>query len=104
MHDVDRFGLSHVIEQVLERLAHVDTLHVSLDLEVVDPLQAPGVGTPVLGGLSYRETHLAMELLSASGRVSSLDVVEVNPVLDARNETARLAVEFTSSALGKRIL
>lgn len=104
MHDIDRMGLPGVIEMTLERMdAGLDGLHVSLDLDVVDPLQAPGVGTPVLGGLSYRETHLAMELLAASGCIVSMDVVEVNPVLDSHNETARLAVEFALSALGKRI-
>jgi arginase len=82
----------------------VGGIHLSLDLDVVDPLQAPGVGTPVLGGLSFRETHLAMELLAETGRLVSMDVVEVNPILDNRNETARLAMQFTLSALGKRIL
>jgi len=105
MHDVDRLGLPRVVETVLDRMGGlVDKIHVSLDLDVVDPLQAPGVGTPVLGGLSYRETHLALELIAAAGRTASMDVVEVNPILDARNETARLAVEFILSALGKRIL
>ncbi len=104
MHDIDRMGLPAVIELVLDRMdSSLDGLHISLDLDVVDPLQAPGVGTPVLGGLSYRETHLALELIAASGRVVSMDVVEVNPVLDTHNETARLAVEFSLSALGKRI-
>lgn len=104
MHDVDRLGLPRVMEQVLETMdPSLDGLHLSLDLDVVDPLQAPGVGTPVLGGLGYRETHLAMEMLAASERLCSMDVVEVNPVLDNHNETARLAVEFVLSALGKRI-
>jgi arginase len=70
----------------------------------VDPLQAPGVGTPVLGGLSYRETHLALELLAETRQITSMDVVEVNPVLDSRNATAQLAVGFILSAMGKRIL
>ncbi len=104
MHDVDRMGLGSVIALALDRIdPDLDGLHLSLDLDVVDPQQAPGVGTPVLGGLSYRETHLAMELLAASRRLVSMDVVEVNPVLDSQNETARLAVEFILSALGKRI-
>ncbi|HLJ66159.1 MAG TPA: arginase, partial [Chloroflexota bacterium] len=103
MHDIDRLGLPAVVESALERIRDADGIHVSLDLDVVDPVQAPGVGTPVLGGLSYRETHLAMEMVAASGRLASMDVVEVNPVLDARNETARLAVEVTLSALGKSI-
>jgi arginase len=104
MHDIDRVGLPRIVELALDRMADdLDGIHVSLDLDVVDPLQAPGVGTPVLGGLSYRETHLALELLSGSGKIRSMDVVEVNPVLDSHNATAQLAVEFTLSALGKRI-
>ena len=79
-------------------------MHVSLDMDVLDPDQAPGVGTPVRGGITYREAHLAMEMLSTSGKVSSLEVVEVNPVLDEHNATAALAVEMVLSALGARIL
>src|SRR5207247_9727890 len=79
-------------------------VHVSLDMDAVDPDVAPGVGTPVRGGLSYREAHLVMELIAESGLASSLDVVEVNPVLDRENETGRLAVELVASALGARIL
>ena len=79
-------------------------MHVSLDMDVLDPDQAPGVGTPVRGGITYREAHLAMEMLSTSGKVSSLEVVEVNPVLDEHNATATLAVELVLSALGARIL
>jgi arginase len=105
MHDIDRMGLSDVISLAAERASEdVEGLHVSLDLDVVDPLQAPGVGTPVLGGLNYRETHLALELLAATRRLVSMDVVEVNPVLDTHNDTAKLAVEFVTSGLGKRIL
>ncbi len=104
MHDVDRMGLDVVMAQAAEIAGSgVDGIHLSLDLDVVDPLQAPGVGTPVLGGLTFRETHLAMELLAESGRLVSMDVVEVNPILDTHNDTARLAVQFTLSALGKRI-
>jgi arginase len=79
-------------------------VHVSLDMDVVDPDVAPGVGTPVRGGLSYREAHLAMELISESGLATSLDVVEVNPILDRENDTAKLAVELVASGLGARIL
>lgn len=105
MHEVDRIGLPNVIHLAVDRLdANLDGIHLSLDLDVVDPLQAPGVGTPVLGGLTYRETHLAMELLAETQRLVSMDVVEVNPILDNHNETARLAMEFILSALGKRIL
>jgi arginase len=77
---------------------------VSLDLDAVDPMFAPGVGTPVRGGLSYREAHLVLELVADSGALSSLDVVEVNPILDRENQTALLAVELVASALGARIL
>jgi arginase len=93
-----------VIEDALNELAGASFVHVSLDLDVVDPMFAPGVGTPVPGGLSYREAHLALELLSESGVIDSLDVVEVNPILDRENQTAKLAVELVASALGKRIL
>jgi arginase len=104
MHDIDREGLPSVVEEAIAGMdSNLDGIHLSLDLDVVDPLQAPGVGTPVLGGLSYRETHLAMELIAESQRLVSMDVVEVNPVLDTHNETARLAVAFIASALGKRI-
>ena len=79
-------------------------LHVSFDADALDPSVAPGVGTPVPGGLSYREAHLLMELLADSDKVSSLDLVEVNPVLDVQNSTGRIMVEMASSLLGKAIL
>ncbi|HET7555365.1 MAG TPA: arginase family protein, partial [Gaiellaceae bacterium] len=79
-------------------------VHVSLDMDVLDPDVAPGVGTPVRGGLSYREAHLALELVAEAGVLSSLEVVEVNPILDRENQTAKLAVELVASALGARIL
>jgi arginase len=79
-------------------------LHVSFDLDAVDPTVAPGVGTPVKGGLDYREAHLIMELLSDSGRMTSLEMVEVNPILDDRNASATFAVELVQSAFGKKIL
>jgi len=105
MYEIDRAGMASVIERAVERAgADVDGIYLSLDLDVVDPQQAPGVGTPVFGGLSFRETHLAMELLAETGRLAAIDVVEVNPVLDTHNETARLAMDFSLSALGKRIL
>ena len=92
------------MREALEFLARRRFVHVSLDLDAVDPMFAPGVGTPVRGGLSYREAHLALELVAESGLLDSLDVVEVNPILDRENETAELAVELVASALGARIL
>jgi arginase len=104
MHDIDRRGLASVMEEAIMRVS-VNTagFHVSLDMDALDPAEAPGVGTPVLGGISYREAHLAMELVAQSGKLVGMDLVEVNPILDERNATAALAVEFALSALGKRI-
>jgi arginase len=104
MSDVDRFGIERAIRESLAHVAGPGFVHVSLDMDAVDPEVAPGVGTPVRGGLSYREAHLALELLAESGLARSLDVVEVNPILDRENETASLAVELVASALGARIL
>jgi arginase len=104
MSDVDRLGVERVLHEALEQVAGDGFVHVSLDMDVLDPDVAPGVGTPVRGGLSYREAHLAMELVAESGRAGSLEVVEVNPILDRENETAKLAVELVASALGARIL
>lgn len=103
MREIDEHGMPQVIRQALAHLAPLERLHVSLDLDALDPTVAPGVGTPVPGGLSYREAHLLMEMLSDDGRVGSLDVVEVNPMLDHQNATARLAVELVASLFGKRI-
>jgi arginase len=104
MNEVDRLGMERVVGEALEFLAGAPFLHLSLDLDAVDPMFAPGVGTPVRGGLSYREAHLAMELVAESNRLDSLEVVEVNPILDRENETGTLAVELVASALGARIL
>jgi arginase len=104
MSDVDRIGVERAIRESLVHLAGARFVHVSLDMDAVDPAHAPGVGTPVRGGLSYREAHLAMELLAESGLIESLEVVEVNPILDRQNETGKLAVELVASALGARIL
>ena len=104
MSDIDRRGIGAVTEEALSALAHVARLHVSLDADVLDPSVAPGVGTPVVGGLTYREAHLLMERIAVDGRLSSLDLVEVNPTLDAYNRTAQVMVELTASLLGKRIL
>ena len=104
MSDVDRLGIERVIRESLAHVAGPGFVHVSLDMDALDPDIAPGVGTPVRGGLSYREAHLALELVSESGLAGSLEVVEVNPILDRQNETAKLAVELVASALGARIL
>ena len=105
MRDIDERGMPAIMHEAIS-LASAGTvgIHLSLDMDAVDPDEAPGVGTPVRGGLSYREAHLAMEILADSGKLISLEVVEVNPVLDVANRTAALAVEFMTSALGKKIL
>ena len=104
MSDIDRVGIERVIRESLARIAGPGFVHVSLDMDALDPEVAPGVGTPVRGGLSYREAHLALELVAESGLAGSLEVVEVNPILDRANATAALAVELVASALGKKIL
>jgi arginase len=104
MSDVDRFGVERAIRESLAHVAGPGFVHVSLDMDAIDPEVAPGVGTPVRGGLSYREAHLALELVAESGLAGSLEVVEVNPILDRENETGELAVELVASALGARIL
>jgi arginase len=104
MTDIDRRGVEAVVREGLERAAGAPFVHVSLDMDVVDPDVAPGVGTPVRGGLSYREAHLAMELIAESGLLGSLEIVEVNPILDRENATGQLAVELAASALGATIL
>ena len=103
MSEIDRAGMEAVVAEALETVAGPGFVHVSLDLDALDPELAPGVGTPVCGGLSYREAHLALELVADSGLAGSLEVVEVNPILDRANETAGLAVELVASALGARI-
>ena len=105
MKDIDRNGIAVVMERALATAGDGTAgIHVSFDLDVCDPSIAPGVGTPVKGGLAYREAHLAMEIVSDSGRLLGLDLVEVNPVLDIQNQTATLAVELALSAMGLRIL
>ena len=104
MKEIDAYGVARVVRQAMKDLSHVDRVHLSFDLDVLDPEIAPGVGTPVRGGLTYREAHLVMELINEAGVVTSLDVVEVNPILDVRNGTAALAVELVESLLGRRII
>jgi arginase len=104
MKDIDRFGISKVVEQAIVFASNGTAgIHISWDMDAVDPSIAPGVGTPKKGGLNYREAHLIMELLSDSEKVLAIDMVEVNPILDDRNETAELASELILSALGKTI-
>ncbi|PSP76506.1 arginase [Halobacteriales archaeon QS_1_68_20] len=109
MADIDERGINDLVEEALEvATSGVDGLHVSLDLDWLDPRIAPGVGTPVRGGVTYREAHSAMETVAdwdrATGDLHSFEVVEVNPILDSHNETAELATELTASAVGKRVL
>ncbi len=105
MKDIDRSGIASVTEQAIEAASAGTTgVHVSFDLDVCDPTIAPGVGTPVKGGLDYREAHMLMEMVADSGLLRALDLVEVNPILDDRNMTAALGVELVLSALGQKIL
>jgi arginase len=105
MSDVDKLGMMHVMEEALS-IAGNDgrSIHVSFDMDGIDPSEAPGTGTPVKGGLSYREAHLVMEMLHDSERLGSIEMVEINPILDNRNQTAALAVDLICSGLGKSIL
>jgi arginase len=103
MSEIDRVGIERAVREALDRVADAPFVHVSLDMDVLDPEIAPGVGTPVRGGLTYREAHLALELVAESGLAGSLEVVEVNPILDRENTTALTAVELVASALGKTI-
>ena len=104
MSEVDRRGIEPLVADALGRAAGGAFVHVSLDMDALDPEVAPGVGTAVRGGLSYREAHLAMELVAESGLLGSFEIVEVNPILDRENATAALAVELAASAFGARIL
>jgi arginase len=104
MREVDVYGAGRIVRSAIRDLAHVDRVHLSFDLDVVDPEVAPGVGTPIRGGLTYREAHLLMELLNEAGVVTSLDMVEVNPILDIKNGTATLTVELMESLMGRRII
>ena len=105
MEDIDRQGIYDVMTDAVNiATKNTDFLHISLDVDALDPLEAPGVGTPVRGGLTYREAHTAMEIIAGSNKLGSIEVVEVNPILDVRNITAEVAAELVESALGKRII
>ncbi|ASS73957.1 arginase [Tumebacillus algifaecis] len=105
MHEIDKLGIAKVMEEAI-RIASdgTDGIHLSLDLDSIDPDMCPGVGTPVLGGVTYREGHLAMEMLFQSDKVVSCDLVEVNPILDEHNKTARTAVDLVCSLLGESVM
>lgn len=104
MTDIDRRGIARVMREALDVVDGPGFVHCSFDVDVIDPKIAPGVGTPVRGGVTYREAHLAMELLAESGLATSLEIVEVNPIYDNANATGALAVELAASALGARII
>jgi arginase len=104
MADIDRIGMAEAMKKAIAVAGKGGPIHLSLDMDALDPNEAPGVGTPVRGGLTYREAQLAMEMLAASGKLGSLEIAEVNPILDAGNRTASLAVELVASALGETIL
>ena len=104
MRDIDERGMGTIAKESLEALSHIERLHVSMDIDALDPLMAPGAGTLVPGGLTYREAQLLMEIIGDSKRLSSMDIVEINPILDVHNTTAKMAVELAASAFGKSIL
>ena len=105
MQEVDRLGMPAIMQEAIDYLKpRTDGVHLSLDLDALDPTEVPGVGTPVIGGLTYRESHLAMEMLAESNIVTSAEFVEVNPILDVKNKTAQVAVELIGSLLGKNLL
>ncbi len=105
MHEIDKMGMTKVMEEAIEYVSNgTDGVHLSLDLDGLDPAEAPGVGTPVLGGISYRESHLAMEMLEESKILTSAEFVEVNPILDEKNKTATVAVALIGSLLGEKLI
>jgi len=104
MEQIDRLGMITVLEQAIERVSHdVEGIYLSFDMDALDPRHAPGVGTPVPGGLTFREAHLACEVIAETGKLIGMDMVEVNPILDIQNQTAIDAVEFICSAVGSRV-
>lgn len=105
MHEIDRLGMPRVMEEAIAIVSKgTDGVHLSLDLDGLDPHDCPGVGTPVIGGISYRESHLAMEMLAEADILTSAEFVEVNPILDVQNKTAKVAVALMSSAFGDKLL
>ena len=104
MHEIDRLGMTRVMEETIAYLKKCDGVHLSLDLDGLDPADAPGVGTPVYGGISYRESHLAMEMLAEADIITSAEFVEVNPILDEKNRTASLAVALAGSLFGETLV
>jgi arginase len=105
MHEIDRLGMAAVLDETIEYLkGKTDGVHLSLDLDGLDPADAPGVGTPVIGGISYRESHLAMEMLAESNIITSAEFVEVNPILDEKNKTASVAVALVGSLFGEKLI
>ena len=104
MRDVDELGMHTVLRQALKKLEHLDKIHLSLDMDAIDPSEAPGVGTPSPGGLTYREAQLIMETLCDSGKLHSVDVMEANPILDTKNKTAQVAVSLLASLFGQSII
>lgn len=104
MREIDERGMAAIANEALARLSHLSRIHVSLDMDSLDPNEAPGVGTPVPGGLTYREAHLLMEIIADCACVGSVDVVEINPILDERNRTAKMALALIASLLGQSIL
>lgn len=104
MRDIDERGMNAISQEALDLLGHRKRLHVSLDMDCIDPQEAPGVGTPAPGGLTYREAHYLMEVIADTKRVTSMDIVEINPILDYRNKTAELAVELVASLFGSNII
>lgn len=104
MRDVDEQGISKIAHKTIEHLRHLPRIHVSLDMDSLDPMDAPGVGTPVPGGLTYREAHLLMEIIADQRLPVSMDIVEINPIIDLRNHTGKIAVDLAVSLFGKTIL
>jgi len=101
MREIDERGIATVANEALDRLSHLSRLHISLDMDGIDPTEAPGVGTPILGGLTYREAHLLMEIIADRACIGSVDIVEINPILDQRNHTSELAVALVTALLGE---